>query len=393
MSSDNFYSQLPINSDFSIVSDLSKYSKLPNDWSIVAADIQNSTEAIQSGHYKAVNIVGVSVITAIRNITSSLSVPYMFGGDGASLCIPVSLVEKTKEVLIATKLMAEKQFNLNLRVGIVPIEVVRNANREVLVSRYKVSECYVQVAFAGGGIEYAENLIKDSGKGNEYRLENIVQQSLADYSGLECRWDNVTSQHGETIALIVKALAPTLEEESKIYNEIILKIRQIYGDDEKCRPVHAGGLRTTNNNQKLRIELNVRTFNRDKVTVIKYWLKLRFQNILGWLFMTFKLNVAGIPWGNYKSDLINNTDFKKFDGVLREVISGTQSQREELYCYLDEKFNKRECVFGIHKSNSALITCMIDNRSCEHYHFVDASDGGYANAASHMKEQIKSAFS
>lgn len=392
MTSDNFYSQLPVYTDFSVVSDLSKYLKLPNDWYIVAADIQNSTEAIQAGHYKAVNIVGVSVITAIRNITSSLLIPYMFGGDGASLCIPVSLVEKTKEALIATKLMAKKQFNLNLRVGIVPIDVVRNANREVLVSRYKVSDCYIQVAFSGGGIEYVDSLIKDSEKGKEYRLENTDQDSIADYSGLECRWDHVPSQHGETIALIVKALAPTLEEESKIYNEIILKIRQIYGDDKKCSPVHVGGLKLTNNNQKLGNELNVRTFNRDKVAVFKYWLILRFQNVLGWIFMTLKLNVAGIPWGNYKNELVENTDFKKFDGVLREVISGTQSQREELHHYLNEKFNKRQCVFGIHKSNSALITCMIDNRLCEHYHFVDASDGGYANAALHMKEQIKSVF-
>jgi len=209
MTSDNFYSQLPVFTDFSIVSDLSKYSKLPNDWYIVTADIQNSTVAIQAGHYKAVNIVGVSVITAIRNIASSLLIPYMFGGDGASLCIPVSLVEKTKEALIATKLMAKKQFSLNLRVGIVPIDVVRNANHEVLVSRYKVSECYIQVAFSGGGIEFVDSLIKDVEKGKEYRLENIDEQSMADYSGLECRWNHVPSQHGETIASILPADSPS----------------------------------------------------------------------------------------------------------------------------------------------------------------------------------------
>jgi len=38
---------------------------------------------------------------------------------------------------------------------------------------------------------------------------------------------------------------------------------------------------------------------------------------------------------------------------------------------------------------SLLMPCMIDNRLGEHYHFVDASDGGYAIAASHMKAQIK----
>lgn len=169
----------------------------------------NTTGAIKAGQYKAVNIIGVSVITAIRNIKSSILIPHIFGGDGASLCIPFSLIEQTKDALVSTKLMAKKQFDLNLRVGIVPVSVVRNANHEVFVSRYKMSEYYDQVAFAGGGIEYAESLIKDSEKGKEFCFEHIDEKSIADFSGLECRWDNVPSQHGETIALIVKALAPT----------------------------------------------------------------------------------------------------------------------------------------------------------------------------------------
>ena len=107
--------------------------------------------------------------------------------------------------------------------------------------------------------------------------------------------------------------------------------------------------------------------------------------------MTFNLNVTGTPWGTYKIDLVKNTDFKKFDGVLRQVISGTQKQREELEAYLNEKYLKKQCVYGIHFSNSALMTCMIDNRCGEHFHFVDAADGGYAIAALQMKEQIKSA--
>lgn len=48
--------------------------------------------AIRSGLYKAVNILGVSVITAVVNVAKPLTIPYMFGGDGASLCIPPALV-------------------------------------------------------------------------------------------------------------------------------------------------------------------------------------------------------------------------------------------------------------------------------------------------------------
>ncbi len=391
MSSDEFYSKLPVHADFSVVSVLSKYSKLPDDWLIVSADIQNSTGAIKAGKYKAVNIVGVSIITAIKNISPLILLPSMFGGDGASLCIPASLVEKAKKALIATKYMAEKQFGLNLRVGIVPIAVVRSAGHEVLVSRYRMSEHYTQAAFSGGGIEYAENLIKDDKAGQQFRFENMGEETKTDYSGLECRWNNIPSKHGETIALIVKVLAASIDEESKIYNDIIVKIQHIYGADDECQPVHEAGLSLTSNINKLKNEVSVRTHKESTFSILNYWVKLYIQNILGWVFMTFKLNVAGVAWGSYKSELISNTDFKKFDGILRQVISGTKKQREELVAYLKEKYTNKECVYGIHVSNSALMTCMIDNRVGEHFHFVDAADGGYAIAALQMKEQIKSA--
>lgn len=388
---DEFYSKLPIHSDFSVVSDFSKYSKLPNDWFVVSADIKNSTGAIKAGKYKAVNTVGVSIITAVRNISPSILLPSIFGGDGASLCIPASIVEETKKALIATKFMAEKQFGLHLRVGIVPIEVLKNAGNEVYVARYKMSEHYNQAAFSGGGIEYAENLIKDDEKGKQYRFENIDEETSTDYSGLECRWDNIPSKHGETIALIVKVIASSIDEEAKIYNDIIVKIQQIYGTDDECQPVYEGGLNLTSNIGKLRNEVSVRTHRESTFRVLNYWIKLYIQNILGWFFMTFKLNVAGVFWGAYKAELISNTDFKKFDGVLRQVISGTKSQRKELDSYLKEKYRNKQCFYGIHASDSALMTCMIDNRVGEHFHFIDAADGGYAIAALQMKEQIKSA--
>lgn len=45
---------------------------LPNDWSVVAADIRGSTRAIAEGRYQDVNTVGVSVIAALRNVAQSV---------------------------------------------------------------------------------------------------------------------------------------------------------------------------------------------------------------------------------------------------------------------------------------------------------------------------------
>ncbi len=39
-------------------------------------------------------------------------------------------------------------------------------------------------------------------------------------------------------------------------------------------------------------------------------------------------------WGKYKDTLVTNTDFRKFDGNLRMVISGNAVQRDSLEQFL-----------------------------------------------------------
>lgn len=388
MNTDNFYAELPITKKFSDIANLSHYVPLPDDWSAVVSDVKNSTVAINKGEYKAVNITGVSVITSILNILKPLSVPYIFGGDGSSLCVPDNVLEKVKNALIATKEMSNMQFGLELRIGVVPVSEIRNAGYDILVSKQKVSEHYTQAAFAGGGLEYAENFIKDDENNSVYTIEseNTID---ADYTGLECRWENVPSKHGETISLIVKATAEKQEDEYKIYMEIINKVNEIYGDESSSRPVYEQGLQTTLKDNLLKYETKARTFGKNIIQVLLYKLKIRVQVLFGRFFMNNKIKTGDIDWGEYKTTAVNNADYRKFDGILREVLSGNKQQREQLTEYLQSRHEKGECFYGIHVSDSALITCMINNRNNEHFHFIDGADGGYAMAATMMKQQLK----
>ncbi|MGK0296812.1 MAG: hypothetical protein ACI9XC_000405 [Gammaproteobacteria bacterium] len=252
---ENFYSNFPVLDDFNMVCNMSNYEVLPDNWYIVVADISNSTIAIKSGRYKAVNMIRVSVISSILNISKPYELPYIFGGDGASLCIPETLVSKTKVALIATKHMALNEFNLDLRVGIISVSQVRDAGMQVLVAKHRVSEHCTQAAFTGRGIEYAEFLLKNN---KSVAIESIVGENTAtaNYSGLECRWENVPSAHGETISLIAKATTPMLEEQSRFYEEVIIKISEIYGEDTVCRPVTKPSLSFTLNKKNYLWKLN-----------------------------------------------------------------------------------------------------------------------------------------
>lgn len=387
--SDQFYSRLPVQEAFGDVANLSRFTAMPDDWCVVVADVMSSTEAIRKGEYKAVNITGVSVITSVLNAARPLEIPYIFGGDGAVLCIPERLAEEVRKVLLATRFMAQQQFGLNLRIGIVPVTEIYQAGYKLMIIRHRVSDHFIQAAFAGGGVEYAESIIKDDSINTPFRLDKSIDHQEADYSGLECRWDNVPSKHGETIALIVKAVATSIEKEAEIYSVIIARIHEIYGDDELSRPVYKEGLRTTMKNRLLKFELKARTCTRGKVACFLYWITLRLQILLGRFLMKFGLTTGATDWNAYKDDLIRNTDFRKFDGILREVLSGTSEQRRILVDFLDEYVSKGECIYGIHVSDAAMITCLILNRSGDHYHFIDAADGGYALAAITMKEHFK----
>ena len=92
---------------------------------------------------------------------------------------------------------------------------------------------------------------------------------------------------------------------------------------------------------------------------------------------------------NYKNRIIKTTDTEKFDDMLRMVITTTKKQSLKLENYLQKEYENNNLVYGIHKSNSALMTCLIFQRHGKHIHFVDSSNGGYALASKELKNRLK----
>ena len=87
----DFYAKLPLFTRFEDLTRTENYCALPDDWLILIADVAGSTAAIEAGRYKDVNVVGASCIMAVLNAAGKLDIPYVFGGDGASLLVPGSL--------------------------------------------------------------------------------------------------------------------------------------------------------------------------------------------------------------------------------------------------------------------------------------------------------------
>jgi hypothetical protein len=174
-----------------------------------------------------------------------------------------------------------------------------------------------------------------------------------------------------------------------VYGDLIGQIRRTYGDAEACHPVRLERLRLTRSNRKLAVEAKVQSFGHNRLYRARYWLRLKAQMAIGYVAFPRKLTFGGVDWGQYQRDVVANTDCRKFDDLLRQILAGTPRQRQELTGFLEERHSHGELVYGLHAAPSALMTCLIFNRHGEHVHFVDGADGGYAMAAAQMKQQLK----
>lgn len=363
------------------------YRRLPEDWLIALTDVKGSTENLAAGRYKEVNGVGVAAIAAVRNLHKPEEIPFVFGGDGATFCLPPQRREDVAKVLRASARMAREDFNLTLRIGIVPHADIIAKGREVRVAKLQLTEWVTQTYFMGGGLELADEMVKDPRADNPYRLDEKGAQS-ADFSGLECRWENIPSRYGETVAYIFRALGDE-RRRINVYRTLMAKIEEIYGDAAQSNPLHLGGLKLATLGQKLSVEQRVRTFAEGAFKRWSYGKYLRLQIFVGKIIMKYGLKFAGADWSHYREDLIANADFRKIDDCLRFVLSGTPGQREQLLARIAAEYAPGELVYGLHVSPAAIMTCVVDNYEREHLHFVDGSDGGYALAAKQMKAAIK----
>ena len=382
--SDSFYSRIEPVDAFEALVRSEHYVPLPDDWSVVAADVVDSTGAIESGDYKAVNTVGVSVIAATLNVLRPVEIPYIFGGDGALVCIPGRAAADVARAMSATTAMAKESFGLELRAAIVPVSHLRELGHNVLVARHRVSPHYVQCALHGGGAEFAERSLKQGELPARF-LISPDPSADADYSGLECRWGEIPSPRGETAAVIIDA-ATEGERTLEAYGPIMDRIRAIYGEEERCRPVTEGGLRLSLARAILSNESRLKRWRDGLLVRTAHGLLLRARVLLGWFLLRFAVRTGDVDWGRYKGDLVSNTDYRKFDGSLRLVLAGSAGQREELEEYLNGLRLRGQLSYGIHVARSALMTCLIEHRQSAHFHFVDAAGGGYAAAARALKE-------
>ena len=382
-----FFTALPVCPSFADVTRPAVYTRLPDDWVIIIGDVEGSTAAIARGQYKDVNLVGSSLLIASFNALGRSDIPFIFGGDGATLALPESELARARPAFLATRRMARDGFALELRIGVVPVRDLRAAGHDAAVVRVRLSERFSLAAFWGEGLAWAEKIVKDPAAGARYRIEEYAAPTAETFVGLECRWRGVPSEHGETLSLLVQANPAHDSDRVRTYVSVVEKLVEIFGE-RAGNPVAIQQLRLAGDPAAAARETRVHRSQAGAFAKKLYQLRVQFLSVLGTFFMRHRLTIGKIDWSRYTEDVVRNSDFRKFDGTLRMILSATEAQRATLVAWLEARHRAGELAYGLHIAKEALVTCLIFERDGGHLHFIDGAGGGYALASADLKARL-----
>lgn len=384
MKGDSFFSDLPPIESFYSVTDTSVYEEIPDDWYLGITDIVNSSEASDIEGYKWVNILGAAPIVGLMNETEREPLPYTFSGDGCAFFVPPYLKEIAEKVLNATSIRGQQAFGLTLRTALIPVSALYEYGTTCRVAKLRTDSSFEQAVFTGGGLTLAENILKDPTDNRFDLIANGDEQ--ADYSGLECRWDEVHNPGFKVFTYLIEAQGDN-SIHTETYKEILDQLQSIFDLDEKSNPLTESQLNMSLRTKIISGEINFRTEGRRWWNRIRYTLDLIFRVLMGKLLMSTGTKTRSTDWSIYKKDMIRNSDHRKFDDMLRMVLSGTEDQGKQFEKVLSKLEQDDKVIYGSHISDSALITCMVFDWQDEHLHFIDGGDGGYVQAALDMKRR------
>lgn len=376
----DFYTRLPIDDNFASVADTAGYTPVPEGWSVLFADIADSTGAIRAGRYKDVNVLGASVLAGAFSAFRTLDIPFVFGGDGATLVLPDELVPLALPCLDSARRTGREIFDLELRTGVVPLKELYASGYTLGLRRMRLGEKLALAAFSGDALAEAERRIRK----NPTRYAVPEQPGAADISGLECRWAGIPSPGGVMLSVLV-APAPGADA-AAVLRSTLAKIAALHPE---AGPVSEALLRITADSGKLDTEHRLKNSRRPAPLRVLALLAMRAQTAMGRFLIENRIRLRPLfDLSGYKCDVVRNSDHRKYDGTLRLVLASSPSKRADLEAWLESRHRAGELAYGTHADPEALMTCLIFNRNGAHLHFLDVNNGGYASAAADLKRRL-----
>ena len=373
---ERFYGGIPVFRGFTKLMDPKLYVQLPDDWVIGVADIVESTKAIAAQRYKAVNMAGAAVIAAVTNALEGREFPFVFGGDGASFAVAPGDLAAAREALAATATWVEEDLALSMRVALVPVSAVRARGLDVRVARFGPSANLSYAMFSGGGLGWAEAAMKRG----EFAVAAAPPGTQSDLSGLSCRFEEIPSARGVILSVLV--LPAKGADASTFRNTIEDIIGLVERSPDAGRPVPASGPPLRWPPQGVEYEARAArggslAKRRTVVLAVTLW---------AYVVMRFGIKLGNFVPKNYAQQVVENSDFRKYDDGLKMILDCTEELENALTQRLMAAASAGILRYGLHRQDAAMMTCFVPSvMRNDHVHFIDGARGGYATAATALK--------
>ena len=377
---DLFYSRLPVNeiSLSDLLTEDHLFYKVPANWHEVITDVKNSTGAVQAGLHETINLIATASIVAVLNITykANLTVPFFFGGDGATFIIPPTPLDTVMLALQKHRENTKTNFNLDLRIGHLLVADIYEMGYDIRISKLRTSEFFSIPVVLGDGLMYDEKKIKDA----DYKFGTMpVSEDVLDLSGMQCRWDRIKPP--KNIYEVVSLLAITRDavKQPLAFKKVIDSLDAIYGAAQSRTPITVEKLRLKSTLAKIGLEVRTRMGRFNIFNLLNTWIRTN----LGYFY--FKTKKGKV----YLHNLVNMSDTLVIDGRINTVISGTAEQRQMLVNELNKLEDEGEIFYGLYVSKESVMSCYVRNLNDRHIHFIDGAEGGYTKAAGMIKQKNK----
>jgi hypothetical protein len=230
--------------------------------------------------------------------------------------------------------------------------------------------------FSGGGIGWAEAAMKRG----EFAIAAAPPGTQPDLSGLSCRFEEMPSVRGLILSVLV---VPASGADQAAFRRVIEDIiNLVERSPDAGRPVPSGG-------PPLKwppagVDYEVRAMRGG--SLLKRRAIVLALTLWAYSVMRLGIKVGDFVPERYKQQVVENSDFRKFDDGLKMILDCTPELEAALTQRLVGAAASGIVRYGLHRQDAAMMTCFTPSvMRADHVHFIDGARGGYASAATALK--------
>ena len=203
-----------------------------------------------------------------------------------------------------------------------------------------------------------------------------------------CRFEQFPTQYGQILSVLV---LPTDTSRMSAFRMVVKQIISMVEMSSECdRPATRDAMQLKWPPQGC--DLEARASRKAGEPVSRAKVKVYARTFLYFLIMRLNLRVGRFVPKKYLSEVVANSDFRKFDDALRMIVDCSPGMAQKIEATLAAAEKEGVIRYGCHREGAAIMTCFTPLPSHPtHVHFIDGAQGGYALAAVALKQRALAA--